>query len=157
MLLYREAAQDPVNIAKYAKDIPDDKWDRMFFGHQKTGLLLGIAIIMVAIGPVAGLLAAFLHANFYLAANAAVNALGHHFGRRPYANNATNLQWLAFCTMGEGLHNNHHAAPSSPRLSHKWHQIDPGWWVIRSLSVLRLATVRFSDIRLTASAKTTTN
>ena len=91
------------------------------------------------------------------AANAAVNALGHHFGRRPYANNATNLQWLAFCTMGEGLHNNHHAAPSSPRLSHKWHQIDPGWWVIRSLSVLRLATVRFSDIRLTASAKTTTN
>jgi stearoyl-CoA desaturase (delta-9 desaturase) len=112
---------------------------------------------MIVLGPWTGLLAAFLHANIYLAGNAAVNALGHHFGRRPYDNRATNLQWLAFLTMGEGLHNNHHAAPSSPRLSHKWGQIDPGWWVIRTLTILRLAKVRFSDIRLTATAKASFN
>jgi len=151
--LYRQALSDPQLITKYAKDLPDDKWDRALFGHNKTGLLLGIGIAMVLLGPVTGFLAAFIHANAYLAGNAAVNALGHHLGRRPYPNGATNIQWLAFLTMGEGLHNNHHAAPSSPRLSHKWSQIDPGWWVIKSLAVTRLARLRFDDIRLTPEAK----
>ncbi len=151
--LYRAAIADPQLIPKYARDIPDDKWDRVFFGHQKSGLLLGIGLLMVVLGPWTGLLAAFIHANVYLASNAAVNAMGHHFGRRPYPNKATNLQWLAFITMGEGLHNNHHAAPTSPRLSHRWHEIDFGWWVIRFLSILGMAKVRFSDIRLSSSAK----
>ena len=155
--LYRRALSDPQLISKYAKDLPDDKWDRAFFGHNKTGLLLGIGIAMVLLGPVTGFLAAFIHANAYLAGNAAVNALGHHFGRRPYQNGASNLQWLAFLTMGEGLHNNHHAAPSSPRLSHKWSQIDPGWWVIKTLTVTRLARLRFDDIRLTPEAKASTS
>lgn len=151
--LYRATAIDPDTIHRYAKDLPDDRWDKIFFGHNKTGLLVGIAIVMILLGPWTGLLAAFIHMNIYLAGNAAVNALGHHFGRRPYDNGATNLQWLAFVTMGEGLHNNHHAAPSSPRLSHRWFQIDPGWWVIKTLTTFRLATLRFSDIRLTANAK----
>lgn len=153
VMLYRNTAADPDVISRYAKDLPDDKWDRAFFGHNKTGLILGIAIAMFLLGPVTGFLAAFFHANMYLAGSAAVNALGHHFGRRPYPNQATNLQWLAFCTMGEGLHNNHHAAPSSPRLKHKWYQIDPGWWVIRTLSIFKLAKLRFSDIRLVQNAR----
>ncbi len=151
--LYRQALSDPTLVNKYAKDLPDDTWDRLFFGHHKSGLGLGIVILMVVLGPWTGLLAAFLHANLYLAGNAAVNALGHHFGKRPYSNGATNLQWLAFFTMGEGLHNNHHAAPSSPRLSHKASQIDFGWWVISVLKKLGLATVRFSDIRLATSSR----
>ena len=151
--LYRATALEAETISKYAKDLPDDKWDKVFFGHNKTGLGLGIVLLVLMFGPAVGLLAAFIHANMYLASNAAVNALGHHFGRRPYDNKATNLQWLAFLTMGEGLHNNHHAAPSSPRLSHRWFQIDPGWWVIRTMTTLRLATLRFSDIRLSQQAK----
>lgn len=151
--LYRAALSDPELIVKYAKDLPDDKWDHRFFGHNKTGLIIGIAILMIVLGPWTGLLAAFLHANIYLAGNAAVNAMGHHFGRRPYDNQATNLQWLAFCTMGEGLHNNHHAAPSSARLSHARLQIDPGWWVIKALTAMKLATLRFDDVRLTPAAK----
>jgi stearoyl-CoA desaturase (delta-9 desaturase) len=79
--------------------------------------------------------------------------LGHHFGKRPYDNEATNLQWLAFLTMGEGLHNNHHAAPSSARLSHRRSQIDLGWWVIATLQKMRLLSLRFNDVRLTPSAK----
>lgn len=152
--LYRKALSDSSLVTKYARDLPDDKWDRWFFGHNKTGLGLGIVILTVVLGPWTGLLAAFIHANMYLAGNAAVNALGHHFGKRPYPNEATNLQWLAFFTMGEGLHNNHHAAPSSARLSHRRGQIDFGWWVIRSLTVTRLATLRFADIRLAPGAQT---
>jgi stearoyl-CoA desaturase (delta-9 desaturase) len=127
----------------------------MLFGHNKTGLGVGIAILMIALGPWTGLLAAFIHANVYLAGNAAVNALGHHFGKRPHANNATNIQWLAFLTMGEGLHNNHHAAPSSPRLSHQRGQIDFGWWVIWTLQKTNLAKLRFSDIRLAGQSRPT--
>ena len=104
------------------------------------------------LGPVAGLLAAFVHLNLLLGSNAAVNAIGHHFGRRPYDNGAGNLQWLAFLTAGEGLHNNHHAAPTSAKLSHRWYEIDPGWWVIKTLSVLGLAKVRLSELRLKDSA-----
>ncbi len=151
--LYREALRDSAILDKYARDLPDDRWDRLFFNHKNTGLLIGIGTLVLVLGPLKGLLAAFLHANAYLAANAAVNALGHHFGRRPYPNGATNLQWLAFCTMGEGLHNNHHAAPSSPRLSHRRRELDPGWWVIRTLAAWRLATLRFSDIRLAPGSR----
>lgn len=153
--LYRRALADKSLISKYAKDLPDDKWDKLFFGHNKSGLGLGIAILMVVLGPWTGLLAAFIHANVYLAGNAAVNALGHHFGKRPHPNNATNLQWLAFFTMGEGLHNNHHAAPSSPRLSHQRGQIDFGWWVIWVLKTSRLAKLRFADIRLVGQSRQT--
>ncbi len=151
--LYRAALSDPDLIPRYARDIEVDRWDRVFFDRNYTGLLIGIGTLVVAFGPATGLLAAFLHANIYLAGNAAVNAIGHHFGRRPYDNSATNLQWLALATMGEGLHNNHHAAPSSPRLSHRRFEIDPGWWVIRALQTLRLARPRFDDIRLTARAR----
>jgi len=146
--LYREALSDPDLITKYAKDLPPDRWDRAFFDRQWVGLGSGVAILMVVFGPVVGLLAAFAHANMYLAGSAAVNAIGHHFGRRRYENKATNLQWLALLTMGEGLHNNHHAAPSSPRLAHRWYEVDLGWWVINALRLLRLAKVRFADIRL---------
>lgn len=151
--LYRKALKDSSIVEKYAKDLPDDAWDKRLFGHHKTGLGLGIAMLVIAFGPVIGLLAAFIHANIYLAVNAAVNALGHHFGKRPYSNEATNLQWLAFLTMGEGLHNNHHAAPSSARLSHKRSQVDPGWWVIATMRKVRLLSLRFDDVRLTPSAK----
>ena len=102
--------------------------------------------------PLIGLLAAFVHLNAYLAGSAAVNAIAHHFGRKPYANGAGNLQWLALLTAGEGLHNNHHAAPTSARLSHRWYELDPGWWLIKGLSVVRLAKVRLATVRLKPSA-----
>lgn len=152
--LYRAALSDTAILDKYARDLPEDRWDRRLFNHKNTGLAVGIMLLVVAFGPLVGILAAVSHANMYLAGNAAVNALGHHFGRRPYDNTATNLQWLALCTMGEGLHNNHHAAPSSPRLSHRSQEIDPGWWVIRIMSALGLASPRFSDVRLSARART---
>jgi stearoyl-CoA desaturase (delta-9 desaturase) len=140
--LYRASVLDPTTIDRYAKDLPDDRWDTVFFGHNKTGLLSGVAILMILLGPWTGLLAAFMHANIYLAGNAAVNALGHHFGRRPYDNRATNLQWLAFFTMGEGLHNNHHADGANAKFSQKWYEFDLGWMYISILRFFKLATVR---------------
>ena len=140
--MYRREASNEVTVARYAKDIREDAWDRRLFNHSLLGLGIGIAFLVVVFGPVVGLLAAFIHANIYLGGSAAVNAIGHHFGRRPYDNTAGNLHWLAFMTAGEGFHNNHHAVPTSPRLSHHWYQIDLGWLVIKALCAVGLATLR---------------
>lgn len=156
LAMYRRAAHDPTNIDKYAKDLPPTVWDRWIFDRSLLGLGLGAATLCVAFGWQIGLLAAFIHVNYYLAGSAAVNAIGHHFGRRRYPNSATNLQWLALVTAGEGLHNNHHAAPTMAKLSHRWYEIDPGWLVIKPLTWLHLAKVRLTELRLAPGQHATT-
>ena len=140
--MYRHEARNPRTIERYARDLPPDRLDRLFYDRALVGLGLGVAALCAVVGWQVGLLAAFVHVNVYLAGSAAVNAIGHHFGRRPYDNNAGNLQWLAFVTAGEGLHNNHHAKPTAAKLSHRWYEIDPGWWLIKTLMWMRLARMR---------------
>ncbi len=140
--MYKREASNPATLARYAKDLPATRADRWCYDHSLLGLGIGIGFLVVVFGWQVGLLAAFIHLNLYLGGSAAVNAIGHHFGRRPYANTAGNLQWLALITAGEGLHNNHHAAPTSAKLAHRWFEIDPGWYVIKLLTWFRLAKTR---------------
>lgn len=85
--------------------------------------------------------------------NAAINAIGHRFGKKPFPGIATNNQWLALLTWGEGLHSNHHAAPTSARLSFKARELDPGWWVVSIFKKLRWLEVRHLGIHLTKAAQ----
>jgi stearoyl-CoA desaturase (delta-9 desaturase) len=140
--LYRKVARDPEQVARYAKDLPRDRWDRVLFDHGWLGLAFGIGLLVVVFNPIIAVVAAVTHTAAYLLMNAAVNSIGHTFGRRPYENSATNLQWLAWLTGGEGLHNNHHEAPTSARFAHRRGEIDPSWWSIKLLSWSRLATIR---------------
>jgi stearoyl-CoA desaturase (delta-9 desaturase) len=105
-------------------------------------------MLVVVFGPWIGLLAAAMHAGIYLGLNASVNAVTHTFGRRPYDNTATNLQWLALLTAGEGLHNNHHAAPTSAKFALRKRQIDPSWPAIALAARLRMMRVRHADVKL---------
>ena len=89
--LYRREARNEVTMARYAKDLPPDKWDRLLFDHAFVGLAIGIAILIAIFGVWLGLLAALVHAVSYLSSNAAVNSAGHTFGKRPYENTGTNL------------------------------------------------------------------
>jgi stearoyl-CoA desaturase (delta-9 desaturase) len=66
---------------------------------------------------------------------------------------ATNNQWLALLTWGEGLHSNHHAAPTSPRLSFKRSEVDPGWWVTSLLKRLGWLRVRHDGTHLARTAQ----
>lgn len=151
--LYRRCVNDPSTLQRYAKDMPPTRMDRVLFDRTILGLTIGITSLCLVFGLWVGLAAAFVHVNLYLGGSAAVNAIGHHFGRRPYDNGAGNLQWLAFLTAGEGLHNNHHAAPTSARLAHRWYEIDYGWWVIKVLTWTRLARVRLSEVKLVAPSR----
>jgi stearoyl-CoA desaturase (delta-9 desaturase) len=140
--LYRAVANDEAQVRQYAKDLPADRWDRAVFDRGWLGLLAGIVLLCLALGPAWGLVAAGLHTVLYLQLNAAVNAITHTFGRRAYDNGATNLQSLALVTAGEGLHNNHHHAPYAAKLSFHRGEIDPAWPAIELLRRLGLAKVK---------------
>ena len=144
-VLYRRVARNARTVARYARDLPADRLDQAVFDHGFVGLGIGITILCVLFGPWLGLLAAGVHVVLYLSLNAAVNAVGHRFGRRPHANLATNSQWLAWLAAGEGLHNNHHAAPTAARLAMARGEIDPAWPVIRALQRFGWAKVRHAE------------
>jgi stearoyl-CoA desaturase (delta-9 desaturase) len=153
--LYRRVARDGVTTEKYARDLPPDRFDRWFFDHAFLGLGIGITILIVTLGWSTGLFAAAVHMTAYLGLSGAINAVGHTVGKRPAENSGTNLQLLALITGGEGLHNNHHAAPTSARFSFRATELDPGWWIVRTLGVVGLVKVRHREPKL-ASASTST-
>ena len=155
--LYKKVAADQLNTRKYARDITTDKLDRWFFDHALFGLGIGIAILVTVMwglgfGLLVGLLAAGIHMVTYIMMSGAINAVGHTYGKQPYDNSATNGQLLALVSGGEGLHNNHHAAPTSARFSLHKGEIDPGWYLVKLLVALRLAQVRHEDVKLKNAA-----
>jgi stearoyl-CoA desaturase (delta-9 desaturase) len=150
--LYKKVASDEVAVKRYARDLPADRLDRVLFDHALLGLGIGIAVAMaftslIGLGWEVGLLGSLLHAGFYVMLSGAINAVGHTYGTRPQDNSATNGQLLALVTGGEGLHNNHHAAPTSATFALHG-ELDPGWWLIRVLRRFGLASVRHDEVHL---------
>jgi stearoyl-CoA desaturase (delta-9 desaturase) len=140
--LYRRVANDPAQVARHARDLPADGWDRLLFDRALVGLGIGIALMAIVFSPLVAGVAAVVHTVTYLLLNAAVNAIGHTWGTQPHDNTARNSQLLALLTSGEGLHNNHHHAATSPRLSMARGEIDPGWWFISAARRLGWVTLR---------------
>jgi stearoyl-CoA desaturase (delta-9 desaturase) len=140
--LYRRTARDGVTVDRYAKDLPPDRLDRWFFDRAWLGLGVGITIMCLLLGWQTGLLASAVHLTAYLGLSGAINAVGHTVGARPHDNSATNGWLLALVTGGEGLHNNHHAAPTSARFARFRGEIDPGWLIVRALAAVRLVRIR---------------
>ena len=73
-----------------------------------------------------------------------INGVGHYWGYRHWATPdwSTNISPWGVLIGGEELHNNHHAYPTSAKLSYKWYEFDIGWLYIRILESLGLATVK---------------
>jgi stearoyl-CoA desaturase (delta-9 desaturase) len=137
---YVKEAKNPEVVARYARDIQDDVWDRWFFNRGTLGLAVGITILCAFLGIGWGLLAAGIHAVMYVfVLSSSINGLCHAVGYRNFDNTATNLRFLALLTGGEGLHNNHHGYPRSPKFSFRASEIDPAWPLIKLLISLRLA------------------
>jgi stearoyl-CoA desaturase (Delta-9 desaturase) len=137
---YMREVRNAEVVERYARDIKDDWCERNLFRHGWAGLTLGIAVLCWAIGIWPGLLAAGVHTVMYVfVLSSSINGLCHHVGYKNFDNTATNLRLLALITGGEGLHNNHHGCPRSPKFSWRPSEIDPAWPVIRLLVAMRLA------------------
>ncbi|MFQ5694993.1 MAG: fatty acid desaturase, partial [Terriglobia bacterium] len=132
-------ARDPAMVARYAPDIGRDWLDRHVFRYGLVGLLLGLAVFVFLLGPLWGVPAFLVQAGAYIFLNAVINGACHAVGKQHFENTATNLRSVALITAGEGLHNNHHAYPTSARFSFRGGEFDPSWPVIRLLTWLRLA------------------
>lgn len=136
---YRRTTHEETTVRKYTTDMKDDIIDRIPYNH--LGTILGMAIFMTMFGWAWGLGLFAFHAVAYILLNSSINSLGHMIGYRTYRNKATNLQWLALMTGGEGLHNNHHEYPGAARFAMTKGELDPAWLVIRTLEWLSLARV----------------
>ena len=141
VFLYVKEARKPEVVEKYAADLDPDGWDRVLFDRGRVGLLIGIALLCLVLGVGWGLLAALVHTIMYVfVLSPSINGLCHHAGYKNFKNTATNIRTLALFTGGEGLHNNHHGFPRSPKFSLRSSEFDPAWPVIRLLTWLTLAT-----------------
>jgi stearoyl-CoA desaturase (delta-9 desaturase) len=140
---YWRAVKDRESIMSYSRDIQDDWLDRHLFGRRwLLGLATGVGLLMWILGPLYGLVAGLAHVALFMFLNATINGLGHYRGYRNFENTATNNRTVALVTLGEALHNNHHAFPSCPKLSMTAWEVDTAWPFVKLLQLLGQAKPR---------------
>ena len=141
---YRNEVKVESTVRKYTPDYKPDLVDRI--PGIQYGVLGGLAIFMLMFGWAWGLAAWGFHVVGYILLNSSINSICHMIGYRNYDNLATNFQFIALLTGGEGLHNNHHEYPSSAKFALRGREIDPAWPVIRLLEACGLASVHRAPI-----------
>ena len=143
--LYRAAAKDGEMVTRYAHGTPDDWMERHLYTPRNVfgvSLLLIINAVLFGIPGIAVWAIQMVWIPFFAAG--VINGVGHYWGYRNFESPdaATNIVPWGVLIGGEELHNNHHAFPSSAKLSSRWWEFDIGWFYIRLLSLLGLARVR---------------
>ncbi len=143
--LYGQAAAEPDTVARYGHGTPSDWLEHNVYSRyqwQGVGLMLILDVALFGLyGPVMWAVQ-MLWIPFWAAG--VVNGVGHYWGYRNYESPdaSTNVSPWGILIGGEELHNNHHAFPSSAKLSSKPWEFDIGWLYIRILSALGLARVK---------------
>jgi len=143
--LYRAATRDPEMVQRYSHGTPDDWLERNLYGRytwQGVGLLLILDLLLFGVYGITVWAVQMLWIPFFAAG--VINGVGHYFGYRSFESPdaSTNIVPWGILIGGEELHNNHHAFPSSAKLSSKWWEFDIGWLYIRLLSAVGLARVK---------------
>jgi stearoyl-CoA desaturase (delta-9 desaturase) len=143
--LYRGARTDSDMIEKYSHGAPTDWVERNVYSrHSSKGVLILLAAYLFLFGIPGISIWAIQMMWIPLWAAGVINGLGHFFGYRNFEcpDASTNLIPWGFWVGGEELHNNHHTYASSAKFSVKWWEFDMGWFYIRCLSLLGLASVK---------------
>lgn len=143
--LYSASAKDASIVKRFGSGTPDDWIERNLYSRltwHGCGLML---IIDLALFGVYGITVWAVQMLWIpIMAAGVINGVGHFWGYRNFEtpDASTNVSPWGILIGGEELHNNHHAFPSSARLSMRWWEFDIGWFYIRMLSLLGLAKVK---------------
>ena len=143
--LYRAESRNTETLAKYGHGTPDDWVERNLYTRFSVhGVGVMLLIDLVLFGPIGATIWAVQMLWIPVTAAGIINGIGHYWGYRNFAcaDASTNIVPWGIIIGGEELHNNHHAYGSSAKLSSRWYEFDIGWMYIRTLGILRLATVR---------------
>jgi stearoyl-CoA desaturase (delta-9 desaturase) len=146
VFLYVKEANRPDTLERYGHGTPEDWIERNLYSKFKVlGVILMGVIDVVLFGIVPGALIFVTQVAWIpFWAAGVINGIGHYWGYRhwPTPDASTNIVPWGILIGGEELHNNHHAYPTSAKLSNKWYELDVGWLYIRILEALGLAKVK---------------
>ena len=143
--LYRREANNAETLEKYGHGTPDDWVERhLYTPYTKYGIFTMLGINLLLFGPIGLTIWAVQMIWIPFWAAGIINGVGHYWGYRNYEcqDAATNVLPWGIIIGGEELHNNHHAFPSSAKLSSKPWEFDIGWFYIKTLALLGLAKVK---------------
>ncbi len=144
-LLYHAASKDKEMVDTYGRGTPDDWIERnVYTPHSRLGIGLCLVLNVIIFGGVGAIIWAVQMLWIPFWAAGVINGIGHWWGYRNGSTRDQSRNILPFGIIigGEELHNNHHLDAASPKLSRRWFEFDIGWFYIRVLQSLRLATVK---------------
>jgi stearoyl-CoA desaturase (delta-9 desaturase) len=145
VFLYVREARDREVLERYGRGTPNDWIETHVYSRcPYCGIAIMGLIDMVAFGVAGGLLVFAIQMVWIpFWAAGVINGLAHYWGYRnyPVEDASTNLFPIGVLIGGEEFHNNHHAHPTSAKLSSAWYEFDIGWMYIRLLETVGLAKV----------------
>jgi len=146
VLLYVKECHNRETLERYGRGTPDDWIERNVYSKLAVyGVFITLAADLALFGAVPGALIWLTQIAWIpFWAAGVINGVGHYWGYRHWStpDASTNIVPWGILIGGEELHNNHHAYPTSAKLSSKWYELDLGWLYIRSLEALGLARVK---------------
>lgn len=161
--LYRAEAKNQETIDKFGHGTPDDWIEKNLYSRfQWQGVALMLIIDVILFGALGATVWAVQMLWIPITAAGVINGIGHYWGYRNYdcVDASRNVFPFGILIGGEELHNNHHTYATSAKLSNKWYEFDIGWFYIRTLEIMGLATVKKLPpkpilAQLTAASETT--
>ncbi len=145
--LYKKEAANADTLHRFGEGTPDDWLERrLYTPHTMLGLGIMLVIDVVLFGAIGVTVWAVQMVWIPFFAAGVINGVGHYWGYRNFdtPDASRNIVPWGILIGGEELHNNHHAYPTSARLSKEWWEFDIGWLYIRILTVLGFARVKRS-------------
>jgi stearoyl-CoA desaturase (Delta-9 desaturase) len=143
--LYRDEGAKKETLDNYGHGTPDDWMEKNVYGsHDRIGIGSMLVVDFIVFGPIGITIWAVQMMWIPFLAAGVINGIGHYWGYRNFQSEdaSTNVGPLGLLIGGEELHNNHHAYPTSAKLSNRWYEFDIGWMYICILQMLGLATVK---------------
>jgi stearoyl-CoA desaturase (Delta-9 desaturase) len=143
--LYHAASKDKDMVDSYGVGTPADWVERnIYSAHSRLGIGLLFLFNTVVFGWWGIVIWGIQMIWIPFWAAGVINGVAHWWGyrNRETRDRSRNISPWGIVIGGEELHNNHHLAPASARLSRNWWEFDVGWMYICILRALRLATVK---------------